>query len=104
MKSLWKFIINHFDIYELRNMDWKDIFGGILGYSNRSKCVNSLIILMKYTIFRSRTEKKLPTKEKLRKIIAELIDEEKNLATTAGKLHLHLQKWECLHNLINEPV
>ena len=104
VKSLWKFIINHFDIYELRNMDWKDIFGGILGYSNRSKCVNSLIILMKHTIFRSRTEKKLLTKEKLRKIIAELIDEEKNLATKAGKLHLHLQKWECLHNLINEPV
>ena len=35
----------------------------------------------KYTIFRSRTEKKLPTKEKVRKIsIAELIDKEKNLA------------------------
>ena len=59
---------------------------------------------MKYTIFRSRTEKKLPTKEKVRKIIAELIDEEKNLATKAGKLHLHLQKWEYLHNVINEPV
>ena len=57
-----------------------------------------------YTIFRSRTEKKLSTKEKLRKIIAKLIEEEKNLATKARKLHLHLQKWECLHNLINEPV
>ena len=29
---------------------------------------------------------------------------EKNLATKAGKLHLHLQKWECLHNMINEPA
>ena len=37
-------------------------------------------------------------------VCAELIDEEKNLATKAGKLHLHLQKWECLHNLINEPA
>ena len=35
--SLWKFIINHFDINELRNLDWRDIFGGISGYTNRSK-------------------------------------------------------------------
>ena len=104
VKPLWEFIINYFDINELRNMDWRDIFGGISGYSNRSKCVNTLIILIKYIIFKSRTGNKLPTGEKMQKIIVELINEEKILATKAGKLHVHLQKWEYFETSLNKPV
>ena len=94
VKSLWESIVNDFDVHELRNMNWCDIFCGIRGNSHRLKCVNSLIILMKYTIFKSRNNKKLPIREKIRKIIADVIDAEKKLATRDGKLNVHLQKWE----------
>ena len=103
VKSLWEFLINQFEIQDLRNMEWRDIFCGIAGNANRLRCVNSLIILMKYTIFRCKTGKKLPTKERLRKIVVDHINEEKHIATRLGKLHLHLQKWEYLDNTINEP-
>ena len=63
-----------------------------------------MIILTKYIIFKSRTGNKLPTGEKMQKIIVELINEEKILATKAGKLHVHLQKWEYFETSLNKPV
>ena len=74
---------------------------GISGNTDRSKCINSLIIFLKYTIFKSRAENKLPGRDKICKIILEFIDEEKNLALKVGRLHLHLRKWEQIQF---EPV
>ena len=94
VKQIWNFIIELFDIDELKNMDWKEIYLGISGNTDRSKCINSLVILLKYTIFKSRSENKLPSRDKIYRIILEFIDEEKKLALKAGRLHLHLRKWE----------
>ena len=101
VKHIWQFIIEYFDIEELKNIDWKEIHLGISGNTDRSKCINSLIILLKYTIFKSRAENKLPGRDKICKIILEFIDEEKNLALKVGRLHLHLRKWEQIQF---EPV
>ena len=95
VKELWQFIIEHFELVEISNMEWQDIFVGLLGNSNRIKCVNALIILLKYTIYMSRTSN-LPPNVKICQIIRDFIEEEKNLAIKVGKLQLHLQKWETL--------
>ena len=96
VKELWKFVIEHFNIEELKNMNWQDIFLGIKGNSDRSKCLNSLIICLKYTFFKSRAENNLPTREKILKIISEFKEEEQKIAAKAGRLHLHLRKWESI--------
>ena len=77
-------------------MNWQDIFLGIKGNSDRSKCLNSLIICLKYTFFKSRAENNLPTREKILKIISEFKEEEQKIAAKAGRLHLHLRKWESI--------
>ena len=55
VKQIWQFMIEDFDLAELRNLEWKDIFLGLSGNSNRIKGINTLIILLKYTIFKCRT-------------------------------------------------
>ena len=97
VKQIWKFAIENYHLEELKDMNWKDIFLGISGNSDRLRSINSLIILLKYTIFKSRSENNLPTREKIVKIIAEHIEDEKTLASKAGKMPLHLRKWESLN-------
>ena len=48
-------MIIHYDLTENRNMAWEDIFVVLSGSSIRIKFVNSLIIMLKYIIFKSRT-------------------------------------------------
>ena len=92
-----KFVIEHFEIGELKILNWRDIFLGIKSSSDKSKCLNSLIILLKFTIFNSRVENNLPTREKkMLKIISDLREENK-IAPKAGKLQMHLRKWESIH-------
>ena len=79
-----------------------DIFTGFPGNSNRNKCVNSLVMFIKYVIFHSRAQGHVPSCMKNQKCIADFIEEEKTLATKAGKLNLHLQKWEELK--VNKDV
>ena len=96
-EEIWAFIIDQYKLVELRNKEWRDIFLGLSGTSNRIKCVNTLIVLVKYTIFKCRTKGELPTRVKMRKIISDFIEEERKLAIKAGKLGKHLQKWEHLN-------
>ena len=96
VKQIWQYMIEDFDLAELRNLEWKDIFLGLSGNSNRIKCINTLIILLKYTILKNRTGSTLPSKAKICKIVRDFIEEEKNLAIKAGRIHLHLQKREEL--------
>ena len=97
IKEIWEFIIEQYKLVELRNKEWQDIFVGLSGTSNRIKCVNTLIILVKYTIFKSRSEGVLPSRVKIRKLISDFIEEEKKLAIKAGKLEKHFKKWEHLN-------
>ena len=54
VKDIWKYLITHYELKEIRNMAWEDIFVGLSGSSIRIKFVNSLIIMLKYIIFKSR--------------------------------------------------
>ena len=101
VKDLWHFTKEHFNLFELRNMEWCDIFLGLSGNSNRIKCVNSIITWVKYTIFKSRADGHLPSNFKIEKIITDFIEEEKGLATKTGRLSVHLQKWEELKVNVN---
>ena len=73
---------------------------GMLGNSDRLRSINSLIILLKYTIFKSRLENNLPTRENIVKIIAEHIEDEKTLASKAGKIYIYSFTFECRFILI----
>ena len=69
---------------------------GLSGNSVRVKFVNSVIIMLKYIIYKSRTTGTLPLFNKIQKTLLEYMDEEKKLATTRGKLGVHLLKWEFI--------
>ena len=57
---------------------------GLSGHSNRIKCINTLIILLKYTFFKCRTGGTLPSKAKMQTIVQDFIEEEKKIAIKAG--------------------
>ena len=61
VKDLWKEMIVYYDLFEIQNMNWDDIHVGLCGNSVRVRFVNSLIIFMKYVIFKSRNAGKLLT-------------------------------------------
>ena len=67
---------------------------GIQGNSHRIKMCNSIIFIMKYIIYFSRTEGVLPPINKILMMISDYKDREKDLAIKGCKLELHLQKWE----------
>ena len=75
-------------------MEWRDIFLGVSGYSKRKKMCNTLINIMKFVIYKARTEGAVPSIEKIHRIILDYREEEKKIATEMGKLGSHLQKWE----------
>ena len=77
-------------LIELRNIDWRDIFLGLPGNSNRIKCINTLIILLKFTIFNSRTGSNLPSLVKIKKSIRN--HKEVKTSIKVGKLGLHFTK------------
>ena len=87
-------MITYYDLFEIRNMDWKDIHVGLAGSSNRIKFVNSLIIFLKYIIFKSRSEGKLAPFHIIQNKLREYMEEEKKIAIKRRKLGIHLQKWE----------
>ena len=85
VKDIWKNVIIHYDLIEIRNMDWGDIFVGLSRSSTRMKFVNSLIIMLKYISFKSRTTGTLPLFNKIQNTYLEYMNAETILATTRGK-------------------
>ena len=94
VEKLWKEIISYYNLVEIQNMTWKEIHVGVSGSSTRIKFVNALIIFLKYVIFKSRSEGKLPPFHIIQKKLREYIEAEKRVAIKRGKLGIHLQKWE----------
>ena len=94
VEDTWRAMITYYDLIEIRDMNWEDIFLGLPGRSVRIKFVNSLIIMIKYIIFKSRGTGTLPSFHTFQKRIEENIEAEKKIATTRGKLGVHLLKWE----------
>ena len=89
IKDIWKDMIIYYDLIEIQNMDWADIFVGLPGSSVRIKFVNSLIILLKYVIFKSRTTGILPSFNTIQKQLLEYMNQEK-------KLQLQGENWGCI--------
>ena len=77
VKQIWQVIVQHFDVEEIKEMNWRDIFLGLPGNSVRNKFVNSMLIMLKYIVFRSRKEGVIPSVIKIRNTILEYIEEEK---------------------------
>ena len=94
-------MIQLFELEEIRTLEWKDIFVGLPGKSNRIKFINTLIVMLKYIIFRLRIECTIPPFRKIQSKILEYREEEKILAIKKGKLGLHLQKWVYTDHLIS---
>ena len=65
VKQLWERVIQQFDLAEIKELDWNDIFLGLKGNSVRIKFVNTVIIFMKYVIYKSRQKGSLPTVVKI---------------------------------------
>ena len=66
---------------------------GIQGKSHRIKMYNSIIFLLKYIIYASRSKGKLPSTNDILMRIIDFKDREKELAIKRGKVGLHLLKW-----------
>ena len=65
-------MIHLFELTEVRTLEWKDIFMGLPGKSVRIKFVNTLIVMLKYIIFKSRKGSTLPSLGKITKGYIEL--------------------------------
>ena len=94
VKPLWQKVIDRFDLIRLKNAEWKDIHVGIMGKDLSTKCCNTIIFILKYIIFRSRSEDAILTPEEMYRKIRGFRDEEKEIASKRNKLGLHLLKWE----------
>ena len=100
VKEIWQIMIQLFELTEIATLEWKDIFVGLPGKSLRIKFVNTLIVMVKYIIFKCRTGSTLPSSRKIQRDILNYREEEKKLAIKRGKLGLHLQKWEYIDRVI----
>ena len=94
VKPLFQKVIDKFELIDLQNAEWKDIHVGIMGKDFNIKCCNTIIFILKYIIFRSRSEGAIPTPEEIYKKIMGYRDDEKEIASKRNKLGLHLLKWE----------
>ena len=94
VKNLWQEVIDRFEMADLRNIEWRDVHFGVTGRAPKVKFYNTIIFILKYIIFRSRSEGKIPTFEEICKRIISFRDEEKEIAIKRNKLGLHLLKWE----------
>ena len=97
VKEMWLEAIQHFDLIEIKELVWTDIFLGIAGNSSRIKLVNTLIIFLKYIVYHARKKGAVPTIANIKKLVLEYKEEEKKLATKRGKLGMHLLKWEHVY-------
>ena len=97
VKQMWQEAIQHFDLIEIKELKWTDIFQGISGNSIRIKFVNTIIIFLKYIVYHARKKCAVPTMVKIEKLVLEYIEEEKKLAIKRGKLGMHLLKWEHVY-------
>ena len=94
VKQMWQALIQIFNLEEIDNLEWRDIFVGLPGKSTRIKYVNTVIFMVKYIIFQLRAGSVMPSVKKIKKLILDYREEEKKLASKRGKLAVHLQKWE----------
>ena len=94
IKPLWQKVIERLEAIVFENAEWIDIHVGIKGKDLNIKCCNTVIFILKYIIFRSRSEGVIPSHEVIFKKITEYRNEEKEIALKRNKLGLHLLKWE----------
>ena len=94
VKQMWQEAIQHFDLLEIKDLEWTDIFQCIAGNSIRIKFVNTIIIYLKYIVFQARKKCAVPTMVQIDKLVFEYMEEEKKLAIKRGELGMHLLKWE----------
>ena len=99
VKLIWQALIQRYELDELKDLNWRDIFVGLSGNSNRIKMCNTIIFMVKYILFVFRKDGILPTVDKIQKLLLDYKDQEKKIAVKMGKLGLHLQKWETVHNI-----
>lgn len=97
VQRIWQEITNRLNLREIDINNWKLIFMGIQGNSQRIKMCNSIILIIKYIVYFSRTKEMLPSMNKILKMISDYKDREEELAIKSHKLELHLQKWEELN-------
>ena len=94
VKELWQQVIQKLDILELKDTKWEDIHVGIPGYSQRIKCCNTIIFMVKHIIYLSRSGEAVPSVVEVNKKLLEYREEENQIAIKNGKIGLHLLKWE----------
>ena len=97
VKLLWQKVIEKFSLVKLQNAKWKDIHVGVTGKDLEIKICNTVIFLIKFIIFRSRSKGVVPTQEEIFQRIADYRNEEKAIAIKRNKLDKHLLKWERLY-------
>ena len=93
VKELWQQVIQKIDILELKDTKWEDIHVGIPGYSQRIKCCNSIIFMVKHIIYLSRSGEAVPSVVEVHKKLLEYREEENQIAIKYGKTGLHLLKF-----------
>ena len=96
VQRTWQEIIDRLELREINISDWKLIFMGIKGDSHRIQLCNSIIFIIKYIIYFSRSKGVLPSINKILMRITDYREREKELAIKTGKIGLHMIKWQEL--------
>ena len=101
---LWQTVIEKIGLEELEHVEWKDIHVGITGRDLKTKLCNTVIFVIKYIIFRSRSEGTLPTHRDIFQRIVEYRNEENAIAMRRHKLEKHLLKWESIESYLTPLI
>ena len=55
VQRIWQASIQLFELDEIKDLEWQDIFVGLVGSSYRIKMCNTIIFMVKYVTFMSRS-------------------------------------------------
>ena len=99
VQTLWKGIGHSLKLKEIQNLSQHEVLLGIKGNSNRVKCLNTLILIVKKEIYFERQKGELPSVDHIKKLIKENMKEEYKIAEERNTLTVHLQKWDLLREL-----
>ena len=81
------------------NVVWQDVHIGLEGTSHRIKLCNTIIFIVKFMIYKARSQSIIPSLEEFKKLLITYRKEENDIAIKRNKSGWHLLKWECLNSL-----
>ena len=95
--SLWMDVVKKFDLPELSNADWEKIHIGLEGNSPRIKGCNTILFIVKYSIYCARLKSVIPSIDEIKKRIQAYREDEMKMSAKGRNVGLDILKWEILN-------